>query len=82
MSRPKNRMDGANKFKLGLFGMNCSNGLTMTKAKERWDQSWDNQVIAARLADDAGLEFLMPIGRWHGYRGETETEGTFFETFC
>ena len=34
MSRPKNRMDGANKFKLGLFGMNCSNGLTMTKAKE------------------------------------------------
>ena len=82
MSRPKNRMDGANKFKLGLFGMNCSNGLTMTKAKERWDQSWDNQVIAARLADDAGLEFLLPIGRWHGYRGETDTEGTSFETIC
>ena len=73
-------MDGPSKFKLGLFGMNCSNGLTMTKAPERWDQSWDNNLAAARLADEAGLEFLLPIGRWHGYRGETDTEGTTFET--
>ncbi|MGE0627540.1 MAG: LLM class flavin-dependent oxidoreductase [Hyphomicrobiaceae bacterium] len=80
MSRPKTRMDNANRFKLGLFGMNCSNGLTMTKAPERWDQSWANNLAAARLADEAGLEFLLPIGRWHGYRGETDTEGTTFET--
>ena len=73
-------MFGPNKFKLGLFGMNCSGGLTMTKAPERWDPSWENNVTAARLADEAGLEFLLPIGRWHGYRGETDTEGTSFET--
>ncbi len=80
MSRQNTRMFGPNKFKLGLFGMNCNNGLTMTKAPEHWDNSWDNNVEAARLADAAGLEFLLPIGRWHGYKGETDTEGTTYET--
>ena len=80
MSRQQTRMYGPNRFKLGLFGMNCNNGLTMTKAPGRWENTWDNNVEAARLADAAGLEFLLPIGRWHGYKGETDTEGTTFET--
>ncbi len=80
MSRQSTRMYNANAFKLGLFALNCSGGLTMTKAPERWDASWDNNIEAARLADEAGLEFLLPVGRWHGYRGETDTEGTSFET--
>jgi len=33
----------------------------MTKAPEHWDASWENNLIAARLADDAGLEFLLPV---------------------
>ncbi|MDB5596123.1 MAG: hypothetical protein JWM36_3084 [Hyphomicrobiales bacterium] len=80
MERDQTRMFNTNRFKLGLFGMNCNGGLTMTKAPERWDQSWRNNVTAARLAEQAGLEFLLPIGRWHGYRGETDTEGTTWET--
>ena len=80
MSRRTIRMYSANRFKMGLFALNCSGGLTMTKAPERWDASWDNNVTAAHLADAAGLEFLLPVGRWHGYRGETDTEGTSFET--
>ncbi len=80
MDRLNTRFFNSNKFKLGLFAMNCSNGLTMTKAPERWDASWENNVAAARLADEAGIEFLLPIGRWHGYKGETDTEGSTFET--
>jgi alkanesulfonate monooxygenase SsuD/methylene tetrahydromethanopterin reductase-like flavin-dependent oxidoreductase (luciferase family) len=80
MERHATRMFNENKFKLGLFGMNCNGGLTMTKAPERWEQSWANNLKAARLAENAGLEFLLPIGRWHGYRGETDTEGTTWET--
>lgn len=80
MTRQATRMYNSNKFKLGLFASNCSGGLTMTKAPERWEASWDNNVRLARLADEAGLEFLLPVGRWHGYRGETDTEGTSFET--
>ena len=80
MKRGDGPMYAGNAFRLGLFAANCSGGLTMTKAPERWDPSWDNNLEAARLADEAGLEFMLPVGRWHGYRGETDTEGTSFET--
>jgi dimethylsulfone monooxygenase len=68
-----------NTFQLGLFGLNCANGITMTKAPERWQNTWDNNVAAARLADDAGLEFLLPVGRWRGYGGETNSQDSNFE---
>jgi alkanesulfonate monooxygenase SsuD/methylene tetrahydromethanopterin reductase-like flavin-dependent oxidoreductase (luciferase family) len=71
---------GRNRFKLGGFAINCSGGLTMTKAPERWEASWDNNLNAARMAEEAGFEFLLPIARWHGYGGETDTEGTSLET--
>lgn len=80
MDRCSTRLYGPNRFRLGLFGMNCNGGLTMTKAPVRWVESWENNVAAARLADAAGLEFLLPIGRWHGYRGETDTQGSAYET--
>lgn len=79
-----NRNDGCmrrgNRFKLGLFASNCSNGLTMTLVPEAWDASWENNVEMARLAEEMGLEFLLPVARWHGYGGKTDTEGTSFET--
>ena len=81
-NRDETRIYNKNKFKLGLFGMNCMGGLSLTKAPESWDASWDNNVKAAKLADDAGLEFLLPIGRWHGYQGESDTQGTTFETLA
>ena len=43
-----------NKFKLGLFGLNCSGGLTMTKAPEYWDASYENNLVVAQLAEEAG----------------------------
>ena len=79
-SRDETRIYNRNRFKLGLFGTNCRGGLSLTTAPERWDASWDNNVRIARLADEVGLEFLLPIGRWHGYQGESDTQGTTFET--
>jgi alkanesulfonate monooxygenase SsuD/methylene tetrahydromethanopterin reductase-like flavin-dependent oxidoreductase (luciferase family) len=81
-SRDDTRIFNKNKFKLGLFGMNCQGGLSLTKAPERWDASWDHNVEAAKLADEAGLEFLLPIARWHGYQGKSDTQGTTFETLA
>jgi alkanesulfonate monooxygenase SsuD/methylene tetrahydromethanopterin reductase-like flavin-dependent oxidoreductase (luciferase family) len=81
-SRDETRIFNNNKFKLGLFGMNCKGGLSLTLAPERWDASWDHNVQAAKLADEAGLEFLLPIGRWHGYQGSSDTQGTTFETLA
>lgn len=73
-------MLSSNTFQLGLFALNVSNGMTMTKAPERWDNTWDNDVRAAQLADEAGLEFLLPVGRWKGYGGETDSQKSSFES--
>ena len=34
----------------------------------------------AKMADNAGIDFILPIGRWKGYGGETDFQGTTFET--
>jgi alkanesulfonate monooxygenase SsuD/methylene tetrahydromethanopterin reductase-like flavin-dependent oxidoreductase (luciferase family) len=71
---------GTNKLKLGFFSPNCSGGMSVTKAPERWVNSWDNNIALAKLADDAGIEFLLPIARWIGYGGETDFHGSVLET--
>src|SRR5690242_18801628 len=73
-------MKSGNAFRLGLFGANCASGLAVTKAPERWVASWENNVAAARMAEQAGLEFMLRIARWHGYRGEANSQGSNFET--
>ena len=78
MTARTTRMQNANRFKLGLFGMNCS-GSFATTAPERWQAGWPENLEAARLADEAGLEFILPIARWMGYGGQTDRQGTSFE---
>ncbi len=73
-------MYSRNKLKLGLFGSNCSSGMAATKVPERWSNSWAENLRLAQLADEAGIEFFLPIGRWKGYGGETNFEGSTFET--
>jgi len=69
-----------NKLSLGLFGMNCSGGLAVTTVPERWEASWENNQRLARMADEAGIEFMLPLGRWKGYGGITDHNGSNFET--
>jgi alkanesulfonate monooxygenase SsuD/methylene tetrahydromethanopterin reductase-like flavin-dependent oxidoreductase (luciferase family) len=73
------RLRNDNRFKLGLFGLNCSTSVATT-APERWTANWEENVTAGRLADEAGLEFLLPIARWKGYGGTTDRQGTTYET--
>ncbi|MCX6415498.1 MAG: LLM class flavin-dependent oxidoreductase, partial [Actinobacteria bacterium] len=58
-------------FKLGLFSSNCSSGLAVTKAPDRWSGSWDDNLRLAKIADEVGIDFLLPIARWIGYGGVT-----------
>lgn len=71
---------GANKFKLGFFGLNCSGGCTMSAAPERWSAEWDDIVKVVRMGDDAGIEFVLPIARWRGL-GKSYVWERSFETF-
>ena len=79
-AKPQTSMFNRNKLKLGIFSPNCSGGMAVTKVPERWDASWENNLKLAQMADDAGIEFLLPIARWKGYGGETNFEGTTLET--
>jgi FMNH2-dependent dimethyl sulfone monooxygenase len=67
-------------LKLGLFGMNCSGGLSATRVPERWEGTWEQNLAAAKMADAAGLDFLLPLGRWKGYGGVHDHNGGSFET--
>src|ERR1700719_5179539 len=80
MGRKQSPILNHNKLKLGFFSPNCSGGMSVTKVAERWVNSWDNNIRLAQLADEAGIEFLLPIARWIGYGGETDRQGTSFET--
>ena len=72
-------MHNGNKLKLGLFAANCSNGRAMTTAPERWLADWDSNEQLVVLADDVGIDFMLPIARWDGYRGQTDHQGTTLE---
>ena len=74
-------MHGPNRFKLGVFSTNADGGLTVTKVPERWQATWPQIVRAAQIADRAGLEFFLPIARWKGFGGETNSRQHSFETF-
>jgi hypothetical protein len=68
-----------NKLKLGFFAANCSSGRAATKVPERWRATWDDNLTLAQSADAAGIDFLLPIARWKGYRGETNFHGAVLE---
>jgi FMNH2-dependent dimethyl sulfone monooxygenase len=80
MSAGRVAMYNENALKLGLFGANCSSGRYVTKVPERWSGSWDDNARLAQMADRAGIDFLLPIGRWKGYGGDTDYQGATWET--
>ena len=79
---PTNRyqMYNANKLKIGLFGANCSSGRVVTRAPDRWSGNWADNLKMAQLAEEGGIDFLFPLGRWKGYGGTTDYQGESLET--
>jgi FMNH2-dependent dimethyl sulfone monooxygenase len=78
--RAQNPLFGPNRFKLGVFSANCDGGLTMSVAPERWKANWDDIAAMSRIADDAGMEFILPVAKWRGYQGKANNYGRSFET--
>jgi alkanesulfonate monooxygenase SsuD/methylene tetrahydromethanopterin reductase-like flavin-dependent oxidoreductase (luciferase family) len=80
MSRSATHFYNQNKLKLGIFSANCSGGMAITTVPERWDASWDSNLELARMADAAGLEFLLPVARWTGYKEDSFFHNEVLET--
>src|SRR3981189_2516226 len=78
--RERAAMYSANRLKLGLFGANCSSGRAVTLVPERWSGNWPDCLALAQMADDAGMECMLQIGRGKGYGGDTDYQGATFET--
>jgi alkanesulfonate monooxygenase SsuD/methylene tetrahydromethanopterin reductase-like flavin-dependent oxidoreductase (luciferase family) len=79
-AREAHPLFGPNSFKLGIFCANCDGGLAISTAPERWPADWDSIVKLALLADEAGIEFILPVAKWKGYRGRANVLGRSFET--
>jgi alkanesulfonate monooxygenase SsuD/methylene tetrahydromethanopterin reductase-like flavin-dependent oxidoreductase (luciferase family) len=73
-------MRSGHALKIGLFGANCSSARSATKLPERWQATWPECLRLAQMADATGIDFMLPIGRWKGYGGETDFHGATFET--
>ena len=71
-----------NRLRLGLFGANCSSGRTYAALPERWDASWENNLRLAGMADEIGIECMVPIARWKGYGGDSNPNGSSFESIA
>jgi dimethylsulfone monooxygenase len=78
----RRRRFGPNAFELGVFSHNVQNGMAKLK-QVIWPSTWAQNVEIARLAEEAGLEFILPLGHWKGARGypaEADDEGGSYET--
>jgi len=69
------------KLKLGVFGMNCSNGLLISNAPTGFEMTWEQNLQIVKKADEMGFEIALPLGRWRGFGGSTNFNGTSFETY-
>ncbi len=78
--RDRTAMNNKNELKIGLFGANCSSGRAVTMVPERWSGSWADNLTLAKMSDEAGIDFLLPIARWKGYGGDTDYQGATLET--
>jgi FMNH2-dependent dimethyl sulfone monooxygenase len=71
---------GDNALKLGVFCLNVSGGMMLSGvAKSKLD--WDENVSVAKVADETGWDFLLPIGRWRGHGGKYNANAEQYECF-
>jgi FMNH2-dependent dimethyl sulfone monooxygenase len=70
------------KLKLGLFGVNTSYGIVMSDVSAHAAPTWQDQLDIAKLADDMGMELMVPIGRWKGFGGRLDFNGHCYETYA
>ena len=76
-----NPLFNTNRMKLGVMAFNCSHGSTVTLDDKAWPMNWPDNRALAQMADAAGFEALLPVGRWKGYGGETNFNNRTFESF-
>jgi dimethylsulfone monooxygenase len=72
------------KFEIGLFALNSSSGITMTKSKKRWKAEWNKIKKVAIASDKSKIDFIFSVQRWLGFKGKTDPAGLTYDSlnFC
>lgn len=77
---PQPTFASGNPFKLGVFCLNVSGGMMMSgAAKQHLD--WNENVSVAKYADQAGWDFMLPLGRWRGQGGKYRANAEQYDPF-
>ena len=69
------------KFKIGLFGINSSSGLCLTKNKNRWKADWKEIIKLVKYVDQNKFDFILPLSKWKDWGGKTSPNKLSYETF-
>lgn len=75
-----NPLFGERKLKLGTFCSNVSGGATMSSMDDVLELTWPNTARVTQMADQMSFEAIVPIGRWRGLGGDTDTNRDSFES--
>lgn len=67
-------------IKLGLFAINANGSVFQTQVPSSFEVTWEHSAKIARIADEIGLDVLVPITRWLGFGGATDHHNVTFET--
>jgi alkanesulfonate monooxygenase SsuD/methylene tetrahydromethanopterin reductase-like flavin-dependent oxidoreductase (luciferase family) len=73
-------LSSPHRFKLGLFSTNAKS--IPTTAEGALQVTWEESKRLALAADEAGLDAILPIGRWKGFGGESSYWDRSFETLA
>ncbi len=73
-------MKSKNKFQIGLFGINSSSGLSLTKHKNRWKADWEEIKKLVIFCDKSNFDFILPLSKWQGWGGDTNPNSLSYET--
>ncbi len=70
--------DPANRLKLAVFCANVARGTSMSEAESLPKVTWEESHRLALAADRAGIDGMIPLGRWKATaRGLPEVDRTF-----
>ena len=65
---------------LGVFLPVANGGWIISTASPPLDALWANNLKAAVIADEIGLDFVMSMAKWRGFGGETDHWGSSLES--
>ena len=68
------------KFKIGLFGINSSSGLSLTRLDKRWKANWNETKKLVTYCDKNNFDFILPLSKWRGWGGSTDPNSLSYET--